>query len=68
MTIHQFFVELFEAFRTARGLKRQVGISKVLHRYPDYIKFHKTMQLFIAVLARLPMARKSGSQPPPSTG
>jgi quercetin dioxygenase-like cupin family protein len=66
MNIHQFFVELFEVFRASRGLKRQVGVSKVLRRYPEYIKFRKPVQLLIAVLAWLPMVSKRRTDLPPS--
>jgi hypothetical protein len=65
MNIHHFFVEFFEAFRTSRGLKRQVWVSKVLRRYPEFIKFRKPMQLLIAVLARLPIASKRRTDLPP---
>jgi quercetin dioxygenase-like cupin family protein len=66
MNIHQFFVEFFEALRTSRGLKRQLWVSKVLGRYPEFIKFRKPMQLLIAALARLPIASKRRTDRPPS--
>ena len=65
MSIHEFFVEFFEAFHISRGLKRQVRISRVLHRDPEYIRFRKPLQLVIAVLARLPIASRRRSEPRP---
>ena len=66
MNTHQFFVEFFEAFRTSRGLKRQVWVSTVLRRHPEFIKLRKPMQLLITVLARLPIASKRRTDLPPT--